>query len=178
MTTGHVFIATSLDGYVARPDHALDWLMKQPTVEGDDGGFSAFFDTVDGLIMGAGSFRTVAGFGKWPYTKPVIVMSHSMVSDDIPDDLKSKVELSQLEPAALMESLDARGWSRAYVDGGRLVQSFLRAGLIADLTITQVPILIGQGIPLFGELDRDIDLKLAGAKTLTSGMLQTTYRVL
>ncbi len=178
MTTGHVFIATSLDGYVSRPDHGLDWLMKQRAVEGDDGGFSAFFDTVDGLIMGSGSFRTVAGFGQWPYTKPVIVMSHSMTSDDIPDDLKSKVELSRLEPAALMESMDTRGWTRAYVDGGRLVQSFVRAGLIADLTITQVPILIGQGIPLFGDLDSDIDLKLEDARTLASGMLQTVYRVL
>ena len=178
MTTGHVFIATSLDGYVARPDHGLDWLMKQPTVEGDDGGFSAFFDTVDGLIMGTGSFRTVAGFGQWPYTKPVIVMSRSMSDDDIPDELKSKVELSKLDPAALMDSLAKRGWTRAYVDGGRLVQSFLRAGLIADLTITQVPILIGEGIPLFGALDSDIDLKLERAETLVTGMLQTTYRVL
>ena len=178
MTTGHVFIATSLDGYVARPDHGLDWLMKQPVVDGDDGGFSAFFDTVDGLIMGAGSFRTVAGFGQWPYTKPVIVMSRSMSDDDIPDELKSKVELSQLDPDALMGSLAKRGWTRAYVDGGRLVQSFLRAGLIADLTITQVPILIGQGIRLFGDLDSDIDLKLERAETLVTGMLQTTYRVL
>lgn len=177
MTTGHVFIATSLDGFVARQDHSLDWLLKQPDAEDDDGGFAAFMDSVDGLIMGTGSFRTVLGFGQWPYTKPVVVLSNSLSEQDIPEELKDKVRLSTAAPADLMQELQEQGWTRAYVDGGRMVQSFLRQGLIADLTITTVPILIGSGIPLFGSLDRDIDLKVASSRILPTGMVQTTFQV-
>ncbi|KIC28430.1 deaminase/reductase [Leisingera sp. ANG-M6] len=177
MTTGHVFIATSLDGFVARQDHSLDWLLKQPDAEDDDGGFAAFMDSVDGLVMGTGSFRTVLGFGQWPYTKPVVVLSNSLSEQDIPEELKDKVRLSTAAPADLMQELQEQGWTRAYVDGGRMVQSFLRQGLIADLTITTVPILIGSGIPLFGSLDRDIDLKVASSRILPTGMVQTTFQV-
>ncbi|OBY28614.1 dihydrofolate reductase family protein [Leisingera sp. JC1] len=177
MTTGHVFIATSLDGFVARQDHSLDWLYKQPVAENDDGGFAAFMDSVDGLIMGTGSFRTVLGFGQWPYSKPVVVLSNSLTEQDIPEELKDKVRLSTAAPADLMQELQEEGWTRAYVDGGRMVQSFLRRGLIADLTITTVPILIGSGIPLFGSLDQDIDLQVASSRILPTGMVQTTFRV-
>lgn len=177
MTTGHVFIATSLDGFVARQDHSLDWLSKQPAAENDDGGFAAFMDSVDGLVMGTGSFRTLLEFGQWPYSKPVVVLSRSLTEQDIPEGLKDKVRLSTAEPADLMQELQKEGWTRAYIDGGRLVQSFLRQGLIADLTITTVPILIGSGIPLFGSLDQDIDLQVASSRILPTGMVQSKFRV-
>lgn len=177
MTTGHVFIATSLDGYVARPDHSLDWLMKQPAAEGDDGGFAAFMENVDGLVMGTGSFRTLLGFDQWPYTKPVVVLSSSLTAQDVPEALQGKVRLSRAEPGSLMRQLQQEGWARAYIDGGRLVQSFLRLGLISDLTITTVPILIGSGIPLFGSLERDIDLRIRSSRILPAGMVQTTFQV-
>lgn len=177
MTTGHVFIATSLDGYVARKDHALDWLTKQPNFEGDDGGFAAFMESVDGLIMGRGSFRTLLGFDEWVYTKPVIVLSNSMTDEDVPKHLKSKVRLSRSSPRDLMQELEQEGWKRAYVDGGKIVQSFLREGLITDLTITSIPILIGEGISLFGTIEADIDLALEHSRQLATNMLQATYRV-
>ncbi|UWQ58868.1 dihydrofolate reductase family protein [Leisingera caerulea] len=177
MTTGHVFIATSLDGFVARQDHSLDWLSKQPPAENDDGGFAAFMDSVDGLVMGTGSFRTLLGFGQWPYSKPVVVLSRSLTEQDIPKHLKDKVRLSTAEPADLMQGLQEEGWTRAYIDGGRLVQSFLRQGLIADLIITTVPILIGSGIPLFGALDQEIDLQVASSRILPTGMVQSKFRV-
>ncbi len=177
MTTGHVFIATSLDGYVARKDHALDWLTKQPNIEGEDGGFSAFMAKVDGLIMGSGSFRTLLGFDQWIYTKPVIVLSNSLTDEDIPAHLKYKVRLSRSQPEALMQELKQEGWKRAYVDGGRIVQSFLRQGLITELTITSIPILIGEGISLFGAVEADIDLELLNSRQLATNMLQATYRV-
>lgn len=176
MTIGHVFIATSLDGFVARPDHRLDWLMKYDTTN-EDHGFEALMDKVDGLIMGSGSFRTVLGFGEWPYRKPVVVLSQSMTDADIPDHLAGLVRISGLDPVDLMAELDREGWQRAYVDGGRIVQSFLRAGLISDLTVTLVPVLIGEGIPLFGPLDKDIDLEFVRATPFPSGMLQTVYRL-
>lgn len=177
MLSGHVFIATSLDGFIARRDHSLDWLMKYPQSEGDDGGFSDFMDSVDGLVMGAGTLRTVLGFGQWPYEKHVYVPSLTLAAEDIPEALRDKITLTSEPIDRLWARLTDQGWSRAYVDGGQLVQSCIRAGLISTLTITQVPVLIGQGLPLFGRLDHDLDLKLTGHKVLKSGFLQTTYEV-
>jgi len=177
MVTGHVFIATSLDGFVAREDHGLDWLMKQPQPADDDGGFAEHMAEMDGLVMGAGSFRTVLGFGQWPYEKPVVVMSQSLTDGDIPEDLRDKVRLSRLSPRDLMQDLSAQGWKRAYVDGGQLVQSFLREGLIAEMKITLIPILLGSGIRLFGPLETDVDLELIGSRQIGEAMQQVHYRV-
>ncbi|MCR9137312.1 MAG: dihydrofolate reductase family protein [Alphaproteobacteria bacterium] len=176
MTTGHVFMAMSIDGFVARQDHRLDWLMKQKT-EGEDHGYDEFMASVDGLIMGSGSFRNVLTFGDWPYRKPVIVMSRSLTTGDIPLDVRDKVSITPLDPGGVMASLAKKGWRRAYVDGGLVVQSFLRAGLVGDMTITLIPILIGSGRRLFGQLDRDIDLELLASKSFPSGLVQTRYRI-
>ncbi|MTI16547.1 dihydrofolate reductase [Rhodobacteraceae bacterium RKSG542] len=176
MTTGRVFIATSLDGYVARKDHSLDWLMKQPQGP-DDTGYEAFVETIDGLVMGRGSYETVKGFGTWPYTKPVVVLSKTLSQSDVPAELQDKVRTVDLSPKAAMDMLHAEGWTKAYVDGGRLVQSFMREGLIEELVITTIPILIGQGISLFGELPQDIDLELVSSKVLNENMVQSHYRV-
>lgn len=177
MTTGHVFMAMSLDGFVAREDHRLDWLMKQKT-EGEDHGYDAFMAGVDGLIMGRGSFRNALAFDEWPYHKPVIVMSRSLTENDIPVEMREKVSLTRLNPHGILTSLAERGWARAYVDGGLIVQSFIRAGLIDDMTITLIPILIGKGRRLFGELDSDIDLDLLSSNSFPSGLVQTRYRIL
>lgn len=178
MTTGHVFMAMSLDGFVARPDHAIDWLMKQPEDDGD-GGFFDFFASVDGMVMGSDTFRTVLGFDEWVYgDKPIRVMSHALTREDIPEARRSSVEVTRQDPQALMDMVEIEGWTRAYIDGGALVHSFLRAGLIADMTITIIPILLGQGRSLFGPLERDIDLKLEHAEKTKSGFLTTKYRVL
>jgi dihydrofolate reductase len=179
MTTGHIYIATSLDGFVARADDTLDWLERQPMPqEGGDMGFAAFMESVDGLVMGRGTFQTVLGFGvPWPYSKPVIVMSRSLTAGDVPDALKDKVELSALAPAELMAELDGRGWKRAYVDGGQLTQAFLREGLIEDMVLTTVPVLIGEGKRLFGPLGSDIDLTLVKSEVFDNGMVQTMWAI-
>lgn len=176
MTTGHVFMAMSIDGFVAREDHRLDWLMKQKT-EGEDHGYDEFMASVDGLIMGRGSFRNALTFGDWPYQKPVIVMSRSLTKNDIPMDVRDKISITRQDPDGVMASLAEKGWTRAYVDGGLVVQSFLRAGLVEDMTITLIPILIGNGRRLFGQLDRDIDLELLASKSFPSGLVQTRYRI-
>ena len=177
MTSGHVFIAVSLDGFVAREDHAIDWLTKQETGD-EDLGFAGFMDSVDGIVMGRGSFLNVLSFGvEWPYPKPVIVMSKTLSQDDIPEELTGMVRLSKLEPDELMRSLQEDGWARAYVDGAKLVQSFIRGGLIQDLVLTTIPILIGSGIKLFGEIDADIDLELEDVAAFKGGLVQSHYRI-
>ena len=175
MVQGHVFLAISVDGFVARKDHSLDWLNKQEST-GDDHGYSALMDKVDGLIMGTGSYKTVLGFGEWPYPKPVAVLSRSMNQSDIPDDLQDKVRVMSGSPADVMGQLEQEGWRNAYVDGARLVQSFIKAGLISEMALTVIPILIGDGFSLFGELDADIDLKLAGSESYPNGFVQLRYQ--
>ena len=176
MTTGHIMMAMSLDGFVARPDHRLDWLDKQPTKD-EDHGFAAFQDRMDVIVMGSGSFRTVLGFGAWPYTIPCIVMSRTMSDADIPKKLRSKVEVSGQGPKALMGTLATRGYQRAYVDGGAVIRSFIQADLIEDMKITIVPILLGEGIRIFGANDSDVDLELISSTPFPSGLVDLEYRV-
>ena len=176
MVIGHVFIATSLDGFIARPDGSLDWLMAI-AAEGEDHGFDAMMASVDGLIMGRGTFEQVLTFGEWPYAKPVVVLSRSMSESDIPDELSGKVTLSALAPRDLMASLDSDGWKRAYVDGGKVIQSFLADGLIADMIVTRAPVLIGEGLPLFGAIPKDIPLRHIETRSFASGLISSRYEV-
>lgn len=176
MVTGHVFIASSLDGFIARPDGDLDWLMKQAT-EGEDHGYETFMASVDGLIMGRGSYEKVLTFGPWPYDKPVVVLSRSLSDRDLREDLAGRVRIADAGPRQIMATLAAEGWRRAYVDGGRVIQSFLREGLIADIALTRIPILLGDGLPLFGPLEHDIDLQHLATKTYPSGLVRSDYRV-
>ncbi|MEM7223271.1 MAG: dihydrofolate reductase family protein [Pseudomonadota bacterium] len=172
-----MFIAASLDGYIARPSGAIDWLMKQKT-EGEDHGYEYLMNSVDGLVMGRNTFETILTFGEWPYTKPVVVMSSELTQADIPKEFATKVRLSRLAPDDLMRELATEGWKRAYVDGGKVIQSFLRAGLISDITLTHIPILIGEGLPLFGYLPADIDLEHRATQSFPSGLVTSSYRVL
>ena len=151
--------------------------MKQKT-DGEDHGFAAHMEAFDGLVMGRGSFQNVLSFGEWPYDKPVIVVSRSLTAEDIPDHLREKVRLSSQEPEALMQALDKEGWKQAYIDGGKLVQSFLRVGLIFDITLTRVPILIGEGLSLFGYIDHDIDLEHVSTESFASGLVTSKYRII
>lgn len=176
MPTGHIMMAMTLDGFVARPDHSLDWLFKQPT-DAEEHGFSAFMDSIDVLVMGTGSLKTVMGFDEWPYQKPVIVLSRSMTKTDLPEELQDKVEFSSATPEALWEELDVRGINRVYVDGGAIIQSFLKAGFVQDMKIGLIPILIGSGIRIFGENGRDIDLELVSTRGMKSGSVELVYKV-
>jgi len=158
MTTGHVFIAMSLDGFIARQDGTLDWLDTITPLETDDS-FDIMMASVDGLIMGRGTYEKILTFGAWPYKKPVIVLSQTLTDQDLRSDLRGKVWIVNDSPDAVLKRVEEDGWSRAYIDGGKLIQSFLRAGLISDMILTRIPVLIGQGIPLFGTLNQDIILE-------------------
>ena len=178
MTTGHVFIAVSLDGYIARKDHAIDWLENQSTTV--EHGYTQFIDSVDGIIFGRKTYEVVLNLtsGEWPYSKPVIVLSQTLTNSDIPVHLTDKVTITDQTPAELLQNLDQQGWNRAYVDGGITIQSFLNEGLIEDLIITTIPVLIGDGIPLFGATTEDIHLELVNLTQYPSGLAQSHYRVL
>lgn len=173
-----VFIATSLDGFIARPDGSIDWLNKANAVvpSGEDCGYNEFIKSVDVLVMGRNTFGTVLAFDAWPYgDKRVVVLSSRPL--DIPAALSSTVSASSEPPDMLVERLSAEGARRLYVDGGITIQRFLAAGFIDDITITLIPVLLGRGRPLFGPIANDITLAHVATKTFEFGFVQVQYRV-
>ena len=170
-----VFIATSLDGFIAREDGGIDWLLGA-TDSTDDHGYTAFMAGIDTLVMGRSTFEKVASFDVWPYpdTRVVVVSTTLQALPAIPS---AQLELPPGPLSALLEHLQASGAKSLYVDGGKLIQGFLREGLINELTITRIPVLLGQGIPLFGELVRDVPLQHMSTTSYASGFVQSTYEV-
>ena len=168
-----VFIGTSVDGFIARPDGALDFL---PPDGGEAHGYSEFFAPVDALVIGRNTFETVLAFPQWPYgEKPVVVLSTRPL--DLSQVSGSVVQM-QGPPREITSKLESKGFHHIYVDGGITVQRFLREGLIQRMIITRVPVLIGQGISLFGALPNDIRLEHVHTQSYASGLVKTEYRVI
>jgi dihydrofolate reductase len=171
-----VYIATSLDGFIAREDGAIDWLMEaNATVpEGEDCGYVEFMKTIDVLIMGRNTYEQVAGFEPWPYAgKRVVVLTSRGIS--FPTDTGIQLEASAEPVSILLERLAKEGCRHAYVDGGKVIQSFFSAGLIDRITVTSIPVLLGSGRRLFGAIPRDISLSLESSKAYSFGFVQSTY---
>jgi len=176
MVTTHVFIAISLDGYIAREDGDIGWLLQRddPT---EDHGYAAFIADKEWIVMGRGSYEKVLTFDEWPYDRPVLVLSRQLADTPLPEALKGKVQFSRRTPKEVMDDLAAQNVQRVYIDGGQVIQSFLREGLVADIVITTVPVLLGSGKPLFGSLAQDIDLTLLSSRSFPSGLVQSHYRL-
>ncbi len=172
-----VYIATSLDGFIARPDGDIEWLHNPDYVlEGEDMGYGALMESINCLVMGSGSYEKVRSFDiPWPYEKPVIVLSSR--PQDIPAELASKISQMSGSPTEIVQSLKQKGVNHIYLDGGKTVQDFLSAGLVSELIITQIPILLGKGIPLFGPLPADIHLSHQQTRSYPNGMVQSHYLV-
>ena len=165
-------MGTSLDGFIARPDGALDFL---PAGGGEPHGYEEFMATVDAIVIGRNTFDTVLAFDTWPYgTKPVFVLSTRPLPAVPPGAV---VEGLSGPPASIVAQLETHGIGHIYVDGGITIQRFLRAGLIDRIIVTRVPVLIGTGIPLFGHLERDIRLRHVATRQYASGLVQSEYAV-
>ncbi len=169
-----VFIATSLDGMIADQNGSVHWLDAFDGSETDDHGFAAFMAGIDAIVMGRTTFETVLGFDVgWPYDKPVYVLSTSR--KDVPEDLDGKAEFLSGKPADIQAELTAKGHVHLYIDGGRVIQSFLAAGLIDRMILTRAPVLLGGGVPLFGDLPLPQTWHHARTTTLSGGMIQSVY---
>ena len=169
-----VFIATSLDGFIARQDGDIDWL-GEPSKDGEDYGYQKLMDTVDFLVMGRNTYEKVRSFGQWPYSKPVVVLTSRPL--DIPERLAKSVETMSGSPVEVVDELSKRGAEHLYVDGGKTIQDFLNANLIQRIIITRIPILLGRGIPLFGPLNQDIKLRHVETRAFADGNVQCEYEV-
>ena len=167
-----VFIGTSVDGFIARPNGDLDWL---PAGGGEPHGYNEFIASVDAIVIGRKTFEKVLTFDGWPYgDKRVVVLSSR------PVDLSAAggvVEQMSGPPAEIVSQLAASGAHNLYVDGGITIQRFLREGLIQRLIITRVPVLIGDGIPLFGMLPHDVRLRHIATQHYPSGLVKTEYHI-
>jgi dihydrofolate reductase len=167
------FVGTSLDGFIARRNGQYDFL---PADGGEPHGYDEFMASVDTVLIGRNTFEVVLKLPSWPYSgKRVVVLSHR------PLELSKgaeRVEQMSGEPSQIAAQLVASGAKHLYVDGGITVQEFLRAGLIRQITITRVPVLIGEGIPLFGALTHDIRLRHLGTRQYKSGLVTSEYEVM
>ena len=147
-----VYIATSIDGFIAKKDGSVDWLMEVPNPDGGDFGFSKFMENIDALVMGRNTFEMVLSFGECPYNKKVFVPSNTLKS--VPENIKEKAEIISGSPQEIVRNLNSRNYKNLYIDGGKTVQEFLNSDLIDELIVTRIPILLGEGIPLFANINK------------------------
>lgn len=169
-----VFIGTSLDGFIARKNGDISFLDTFPFPENDDMGYGQFISSVQAILMGRKSFEKVLSFGiDWPYTLPVFVWSQTLTS--VPDNLAEKVFLVSGNLNEVLGNIHQKGFYQLYIDGAQTIQSFLQIDAVDELTITTVPVLIGEGIPLFGPVQSQLNFKCIASKTYENGLCQNTY---
>jgi dihydrofolate reductase len=170
-----VFVGTSLDGFIARKDGSFDFL---PADGGEPHGFPEFLASVDAIVMGRNTFETVMSMEGWFYgDKRLVVLSHRPLDLSAALSRGGRVEQMSGRPQEIVAALAAQGVAHIYVDGGVTLQEFLRAGLVQRFVITRVPVLIGEGIPLFGALPRDVRLRHVATRHFPSGLVQSEYEV-
>lgn len=194
------FIATSLDGFIARLDGRIDWLTQKETPRNksknlktnpntqskiqntdnlniEDYGYRNFYDSTDCLLMGRNTFEKVVSFPEWPYSnKRLIVLSKRL--KEIPEEYQERAELYSGSPEMLAVELQNQNVRHCYIDGGLTLQSFIKANILNQITITQVPILLGRGLPLFGAISQDCHLELIESRSFDSGFVQSCYKLL
>ncbi len=164
-----VFIATSLDGFIAKADGGIDWL-KIHDLAAEPNGYADFIATCDAIVIGRGTYETVLGFGGWFYAdKRVVVMTHRHYEAGHGEQFVAG------DPRDVIASLGAA--KRVYIDGGKVIQQFFAADLIDDVTVGVLPIVLGGGIRLFPGGEGEHRLELEGSRVYKSGMVQLSYRV-
>ncbi len=179
-----VYIAASVDGYIASPDGGLDWLDTAGNVEADMGsddmGFQAFINSIDCMVMGRKCMQTISSMNltpeQWIYgDKPIVVLSKTL--PEPPENLRAYVEMYSGDIQTLMIELERRGHKHAYIDGGATITSFINRKLIDEIIITRIPVLLGEGIPLFGKIKQRVKLENSSAIVFSNEFVQVKYRV-
>lgn len=169
-----VFIATSLDGYIADAKGGLDWLTSTPNPNNIDMGYTNFISQVDALVMGRTTFETVCGFDiEWPYQIPVFVLSNTLNS--VPEKYNDKAFLVKGTLTEILNQIHLKGFYKLYIDGGKTIQSFLKEDLIDQLIITTIPTLLGGGFPLFADLSKPLKFKCIDSKIFLDSIVQNTF---
>jgi len=171
--TNSVYVATSLDNFIATRGGGLEWLNEVPNPGQSDYGFAEFMSRIDAVVMGRNTFETVIAFDSWPYPVPVFVLSASLKT--LPGNVAGKAEIIHGDPRDLVKQLNERGYRNLYIDGGRTIQRFLQEDLIDEMIITRVPVLLGEGIPLFGNLENSLNFRLEKTEQLNDALVKSSY---
>lgn len=170
-----IFIATSLDGYIADRNNRIDYLSQFPNPNKDDLGYADFMKNIDAILMGRKTFEMVCSFDiEWPYEKAVFVLSNRMKV--IPQPYSSHARLISGAPKKVLADIHLMGYRRFYIDGGKTIQSFLQEDLIDEMIITQIPVLLGGGTSLFGELKIPLWFECHHTEIFLNKIVQNHYR--
>ncbi len=170
-----VFIATSIDGFIADKNDNIDWLHSIPNPSNNDMGYNDFISSMDGIVMGRKTFQTVCNFDiEWPYSIPVFVLSNSL--KEIDDKYIEKVKLVKGSLTNVLKEIHQQGCKKLYIDGGSTIQSFLKEKLIDEMTITTIPIVLGGGIPLFGDLPHSLNFECIETNIYLDKVVQNKFR--
>ncbi|MEE4260927.1 MAG: dihydrofolate reductase family protein [Bacteroidales bacterium] len=170
-----VFIATSIDGYIADSNGGIDWLNSVPNPDNIDMGYGEFMAQTDALVMGRKTFETVLSFGiDWPYHTPVFVLSNTLTH--IPEKIKNKAFLVRGEIKTVLAEIHKKGYHRLYIDGGKAIQGFLNEDLIDEMVITIVPILLGSGVPLFSDLPDKLEFECVHSRIFLGKIVQNHFK--
>ena len=169
-----VFIATSLDGYIADKNSGIDWLDSIPEINTIDTGYKEFTAQIDAIVMGRSTFETVCGFDiDWPYEKPVFVVSTKLT--EIPEKQQGKAYLLKGTLTEMLQQIHQKGYYRLYIDGGKLIQSFLKEDLIDEIVITIIPVLLGGGVPLFSKGHKPLDFECKKSTLFLDAIVQNHF---
>jgi len=171
--SNYVFVATSLDGFIADEDGGIDWLIEVSNPDKTDYGYADLMKNTDALVMGRSTFEKVLTFGEWFYTKPVFVLSNSLT--EIPEKLAGKVKIIKGDILDVVKNLNSQGYKNLYIDGSKLIQGFLKEDLIDELIINKIPILLGKGIPLFGDIDQKLKFKHTKTEVFNDSLVMSRY---
>ena len=169
----HVYIATSLDGFIATSDGGLDWLEEIPNPDKNDYGYGDFMKNIDAIVMGRKTFEKVLTFGQWVYEKPVFILSNRLTN--LPEEILGKAEIVSGDIKEIIAQLNQKGYQNLYIDGGRVIQNFLQEDLVDEMIITRVPILLGKGIPLFDKLEQYLQFRHKKTEIYNNTLVKSHY---
>ena len=168
-----VYIGTSLDGFIARTNGDIEWLVQYANDEAIQA-YEEFISKIDAVVIGRGTFDKVLTFPSWPYEKKVFVLSNTLKK--LPAIVENKAILLSLSPADTLKKLSQEGYTNVYVDGGLVIQNFLKADLIDELIISKVPIIIGSGIPLFADVKQDLLFRHVKTEVQSNELVRSYYK--
>ena len=168
-----VYIGTSLDGFIAELDGHVDWLEKFADAEVFNS-YGEFMKSIDAVVIGRGTYDKVLTYPSWPYDKKVFVLSTTLKS--VPEKLRQKMSVLSMQPRDLLKHLSSQGFASIYVDGGNVIQSFLREDCVDEMIISRVPVLLGKGIPLFGSQEKRLHFQHIQTDVYANGLLKSHYR--
>ena len=170
-----VFIAASIDGYIADRNGSIEWLNDIENPEGLDLGFIPFMKQIDAIVMGRNTFDVVCGFDvDWPYAVPVFVLSSTI--KQLSPEWDGKVQLLKGPVNEIVSTINKLGYHRLYIDGGRTIQQFLESDCIDELIITTIPVVLGGGFPLFSKLPEALHFELKESQVLLNQLVQSSYK--